>query len=423
MEKIIVKKSKPLTGAVDISGAKNAALPVLAATLLCEEECVIKNVPKLTDVDVMHKLLVSLGASVKQDENTFTVCAKKIKKSVAPYELVSKMRASFLVMGPLLSRTGNVSISLPGGCPIGVRPVDLHLKGFSILGAEIKNSHGFISASAKKLTGDRIYLDFPSVGATENIIMAAVLAEGVTTIENCAGEPEIIDLINFLNKMGASITYSGSKCIKIKGVKELHGCEYSIIPDRIEAGTFMLAAAITKGDITVNNIISEHLKPVTAKLREMGAQINEKRSSIRVTVDSKLKNTDVKTLPFPGFPTDMQAQMVALMSLCGGTSVVVETVFENRFLYVSELNRMGANIKIDGRSAIIEGVGHMTGAKVNATDLRAGAALILAGLSARGDTEIGEIGYIDRGYCDLVEKLCSLGADISRCETEDKGLF
>lgn len=416
MEKIIVKKSKPLVGTIDVSGAKNAALPILAATLLSDEECIIENVPSLTDVDVMCKLLECIGATVSKENNTYKICAKKIKHSTAPYELVSKMRASFLVMGSLLSRVGNVSISMPGGCPIGVRPVDLHLKGFSMLGADIKSSHGFICATAKKLVGTKIYLDFPSVGATENIIMASVFAEGTTIIENCASEPEILDLIAFLNKMGANITHSGNKSIKIKGVSKLHGCTHSIIPDRIEAGTFMLASAITRGDITINNVISEHLKPVTAKLQEMGANVFEKRTSIHISCDRKLKNTSVKTLPFPGFPTDMQAQMTALMSLCGGTSIVIETVFENRFLYVSELNRMGANIKIDGRSAIIEGVGHITGTKVNATDLRAGAALILAGLCARGDTEIGEIGYIDRGYCNFVEKLNSLGAEIIRTD-------
>lgn len=413
MEKIIVKKSAPLKGSVKINGAKNAALPILAACLLCEGECVIKNVPRLSDIDIMEKILLDLGVSVRRDSDIFYVNAKKIKKSTSPYELVSKMRASFLVMGPLLARTGKVSISLPGGCQIGVRPVDLHLKGFSLLGAEIKNTHGVITASAKCLSGNKIYLDFPSVGATENIIMAAVLSDGVTVIENCASEPEIIDLINFLNQCGANVNYSGSKSIKIKGVKSLSGCEYSIIPDRIEAGTFMLAAAVTKGDITVNNVIAEHLKPVTAKLREMGAEVYEKKNSVRVKANGKLKNTDVKTLPFPGFPTDMQSQMAVLMSLSGGTSVVIETIFENRFQYVSELNRMGAKIKIDGRSAIVEGVSSMTGAKVNATDLRAGAALVLAGLAAKGDTEIGQIEYIDRGYCNLVGRLKELGADIN----------
>lgn len=417
MEKIIVKKSDSLVGKVDISGAKNSALPVLAATILCGGKCVINNVPDLSDINIMEQLLLNIGVKVYREKDVFIADAEKIKNCVAPYELVSKMRASFLVMGPLLARKGKVSISLPGGCPIGVRPVDLHLKGFDILGADIKNSHGFISATAKKLTGGKIYLDFPSVGATENIIMASVLAEGTTIIENCAGEPEIIDLINFLNKAGADITYGGNKNIKIKGVKELRGCEYSIIPDRIEAGTFMLAAALTKGDITINRVISEHLKPVTAKLREMGVDITEKKSSVRVRSEGRLKSTDIKTLPFPGFPTDMQSQMAVLMSMSSGTSVVVETIFENRFRYVSELNRMGANIKIDGRSAIVEGVNSMTGAKVNATDLRAGAALVLAGLVAKGDTEIGEIEYIDRGYCNLVEKLKSLGADINKIET------
>lgn len=415
-KKIIVKKSGPLCGKVAINGAKNAALPILAATLLCDEKCVIKNVPNLSDIDVMKKLLESCGAEVSFKDGVFETETKKIKNCFTPYELVSKMRASFLVMGPLLARCGKVSISMPGGCPIGVRPVDLHLKGFDILGAEIKNSHGFIHAAAKELTGGKIYLDFPSVGATENIIMAAVTAKGTTVIENCACEPEIMDLIGFLNKMGANITYNGTKNIKIKGVEKLHACEYSIIPDRIEAGTFMIAAALTRGDITVNCVIPAHLKPVCAKLREMGVVVEEKKNSVRVTAKKKICATDVKTLPFPGFPTDMQAQMAVLCAATSGTSVIVETVFENRFLYVSELNRMGANIKIDGRSAIVEGNSHMTGAKVNATDLRAGAALVLAGLVAKGSTEIGEIEYIDRGYCDLVEKMCSLGADIERVD-------
>lgn len=414
MEKIIVKKSGPLCGSVKIDGAKNAALPILAATLLCDDKCVIKNIPYLSDIEVMKKLLQCCGAEVSFEDGVFCTQTRKIKNSVAPYELVSKMRASFLVMGPLLSRSGKVSISLPGGCPIGVRPVDLHLKGFSVLGAEIKHSHGFICASAKELTGGKIYLDFPSVGATENIIMAAVTAKGTTIIENCACEPEILDLIGFLNKMGANITYSETKSIKIRGVEKLHGCEYSIIPDRIEAGTFMIAAALTGGDVTVNSVVPAHLKPVCAKLSEMGAVVEEKKNSVRVSVSSKMHATDVKTLPFPGFPTDMQAQMTVLCANVTGTSVVVETVFENRFLYVSELNRMGANIKIDGRSAIVEGKTHMTGAKVQATDLRAGAALVLAGLVAKGDTQIGDIEYIDRGYYHFVEKMKSLGADICK---------
>ncbi len=416
MKKIIVRKSGPLCGKIGIYGSKNSALPVLAASLLCSGKCEIKNIPRISDTDIMEKLLESTGAKVIRDNDTFIIDSSKIKNCMAPYELVSQMRASFLVMGPILARKGKVSISMPGGCAIGVRPIDLHLKGFEGLGAEVKKSHGIISACAKKLTGARIYLDFPSVGATENIIMAAALAEGETIIENCANEPEIADLINFLNKSGANITCAGANVIKIKGVKELGGCVHTIIPDRIEAGTFMIAAALTKGELTLTNVITEHLKPVSAKLKEMGVNIEEKRNSICVKASGKLKSTNVKTLPFPGFPTDMQAQMAVLMSKCSGTSVVIETVFENRFQYVSELNRMGANIKIDGRSAIVEGVNSMTGAKVNATDLRAGAALVLAGLVAKGDTEIGKIEYIDRGYCDFVEKLKKIGADIDRIE-------
>ena len=414
MEKIIVKKSPPLTGSVRISGSKNASLPILAATLLCDGESVIHNIPPLSDVKLMCQLLEGLGAKIGYDGNTATVSTPKIKSHIAPYEPVSKMRASFLVMGPMLAKTGRTRISLPGGCPIGVRPVDLHLKGFAAMGAKVTTGHGYVEAKADKLHAAKIYLDFPSVGATENLIMAAALAEGQTIIENAATEPEIVDLADFLNRAGARIAGAGSDTLCIDGVRELRGCTYSVIPDRIEAGTFMVAAAITHGKLEVQNIICDHLKPVSAKLREMGAVITEEGSRLTVDASGRLKSVDIKTLPYPGFPTDMQAQMAALMSNTDGTSIVVETIFENRFLYVNELARMGANIKIDGRSAIVEGVRSMSGAPVNATDLRAGAALILAGLAAKGDTEIGSIEHIDRGYDHIVEKLKSIGAKIDR---------
>ena len=414
MEKIIVKKSPPLSGNVHISGSKNASLPILAASLLCNGESVIQNVPALSDVTLMCSLLKGLGAHILCDGSTVTVSTPKIKSHVAPYEPVSKMRASFLVMGPMLAKTGRTRISLPGGCPIGVRPVDLHLKGFAAMGAKVTTGHGYVEAKADKLHAAKIYLDFPSVGATENLIMAAALAEGQTTIENAATEPEIVDLADFLNRAGARIAGAGSDTLTIDGVNELHGCTYRVIPDRIEAGTFMVAAAVTHGKLEIDNIICDHLKPVSAKLREMGVQIQEDGTRLTVDATGKLKSVDIKTLPYPGFPTDMQAQMAALMSTIDGTGVVVETIFENRFLYVNELARMGAHIKIDGRSAIVEGVKSMSGAPVNATDLRAGAALILAGLAAKGDTEIGSIEHIDRGYDHIVEKLRQVGAKIER---------
>lgn len=414
MEKIIVRKSPPLDGCVKISGSKNAVLPILAATLLCEGECIIKNVPHLSDVSLMCSLLESLGASISCLCDGIHIITPRIKTGIAQYDYVSKMRASFLVMGPLLAKTGRARVSLPGGCPIGQRPVDLHLKGFAAMGAKITNGHGYVEAKADKLTASKIYLDFPSVGATENLMMAACITEGQTIIENAATEPEITDLANFLNKSGAKITGAGSGTLYISGVSSLKGCEHSIIPDRIEAGTFMVAAASTHGCVTIKNIIPDHLKPVTAKLREMGAKIDESKTSLCIDASGKLRNVDIKTLPYPGFPTDMQAQMASLMSRNDGSAMVVETIFENRFLYVPELMRMGAHIKIDGRSAIIDGVRQMTGTAVNATDLRSGAALIVAGLCAKGDTEIGNIFHIDRGYYDIVDKLKSLGAKIER---------
>ncbi len=416
MEKIVVKKSSPLSGCVSVGGSKNASLPILAATLLCSGKCVIKNVPQLSDVKLMCSLLEKLGAKIDYENNDICICVPKIKSHIAPYEQVSKMRASFLVMGPLLARYGRTRISLPGGCPIGQRPVDLHLKGFAAMGAKIGLGHGYIEAKTDKLHSAKIYLDFPSVGATENLMMAATLSDGQTIIENAATEPEIVDLANFLNSAGAKILGAGLGTICIDGVSELTGCEYSVISDRIEAGTFMVAAAATHGCVKLENIHPSHLKPVIAKLREMGSLIEEGENHIYIDASKKLKCVDIKTLPYPGFPTDMQAQMGALMSSTEGTGIITETIFENRFLYVSELQRMGANIKIDGRCAIIDEVRHISGAKVNATDLRSGAALIIAGLCAKGDTEIGNIWHIERGYCDIVEKLQKLGANIEKIE-------
>ncbi len=415
MEKILVEKSPPLKGTVRISGAKNAALPILAATLLGTEDIILEDVPKLKDVQIMCEVLESLGSKVEYlEDNVLKINSANITSYETKYELMSKMRASFLVMGPLLARLGKTKNSMPGGCAIGSRPIDLHLKGFKALGAEIDVDHGDIGAYAERLVGDVIYLDFPSVGATENIMMAATMAEGETVIDNAAMEPEIVDLSNFLNKLGADIKGAGTSTIRIKGVKKLGGAFHQIIPDRIEAGTFMVAAAISGGDVLVDNVINSHLKPVIAKLREAGCTVLEENDSIRVIADKKLKAIDIKTLPYPGFPTDMQAQFMALMTTLEGTSSVMETVFENRFMHVEELKKMGAQIRIEGRSAILTGVDEIKGAKVEASDLRAGAALVLAGIVADGTTEIGNIYHIDRGYDGIEEKFSNLGAIIYR---------
>ncbi len=419
MAKYIISEGRPLKGTVKINGAKNSVLPIIAASLLADGICVIEEIPYLNDVNVMCDLLKSLGAKVELSENSnkLKINSQGISNTTAPYELVNKLRASFLVMGPLLAKTGVAKISLPGGCAIGTRPVDLHIKGFAAMGAEITQGHGYIEARTRgKLIGSKIYLDFPSVGATENIIMAATLAEGQTIIENAAIEPEIVDLVTFLTSMGAEIKGAGTDTIKINGVERLRGTSHAIIPDRIEAGTFMVAAAITGGDITIENVLPDHLKPISAKLRETGVEVSEELTSIRVIGNNSLKAIDIKTHPYPGFPTDMQAQMTALMSKAEGTSIIIEAIFENRFMHVSELKRMGANIKIEGRSAVIEGTPNLMGAQVKATDLRAGAALILAGLAAEGTTEITEIEHIERGYLGIEKKLRALGANIIRVE-------
>ena len=420
MEKLIIHGGHELHGRVKISGAKNAVLPIIAATLLAQDKpCVLDEVPYLNDVCTIAEVLRQLGAKVdfNRQQHTLFVDSTVLKTVDAPYDLVRKMRASFVIMGPLLARYGKAKISMPGGCAIGTRPIDLHLKGFEALGAEIEIGHGFISATAPNgLKGTSIYLDFPSVGATENIIMAACMAEGQTILENAAQEPEIIDLANFLNIMGAKIRGAGTNVIKITGVPKLIGHNYTIIPDRIEAGTYMVAVAMTGGDIYIENAISEHLKPVIAKLNEAGVKIEEDIDCIRVSCNKRPKAIDIKTLPYPGFPTDMQAQFMAMLTIADGTGLVTETVFENRFMHVDELKRMGACIKVDGRTSIVEGVPSLNGCQVKATDLRAGAAMVLAGLVANGETEVSYIHHIDRGYDNLVEKLCGLGADICRVD-------
>lgn len=413
---IVVKESKPLKGTVRVSGAKNAVLPIIAATLLVDGVSVIKSVPNLRDVNVMSDLLRYLGAKVQYDGETLVVDATEIKETEAPYHLVNKMRASFLVMGSLLARFNTAKISMPGGCAIGTRPIDLHLKGFKAMGAEIISDHGYIEAAAQKLAGSKIYLDFPSVGATENIMMAAVLAEGTTTIENAAEEPEIVDLANFLNKMGAKVRGAGTNTIKITGVEKLEAVEHTVIPDRIEAGTYMVAAAMTRGDVFVDNVIIDHIKPVVAKLIEVGCTVEEHENGVRVIGAQEIMPTNIKTLPHPGFPTDMQSQFMAMLCLAKGKSTITETVFENRFMNVPELIRMGANIEINGKSAIVEGRDRLTGSEVMATDLRAGAALVISGLVAEGETIVKNIYHIERGYVDLVGKLSMLGAEIYKVE-------
>lgn len=416
MEKLVIHGGKPLEGTVRVSGAKNAVLPIIVASMLGMTQSVLTEIPKLDDVHTVCEVITSLGVQIEQPQaGTLVIDASHLTSTSAPYDLVRRMRASFLVMGPLLARKGHAKISLPGGCSIGARPIDLHLKAFEAMGAVINLENGDIEASVENgLKGAQIYLDFPSVGATENVLMAASLAEGRTVLENAAEEPEIVDLATYLNSMGANIRGAGTNVIRIEGVKELHGANHSVIPDRIEAGTFMVGAAMTGGNVYVENALSEHLKPLVAKLKEVGATVEEDIDGIRVIGHKPLRPADIKTLPYPGFPTDMQAQFMALTTICQGTSVITETVFENRFMHVDEFKRMGAKIRIEGRSAIVEGVPRLKGADVNATDLRAGAALVLAGLVAEGETKVGYLYHIDRGYDNLVQKLQRLGADIVR---------
>lgn len=418
MEKIVVRESSPVEGRVKIDGAKNSALPLLAASLLGTEDIILEDVPKLADVKVMMEVLKHLGAKIEYlDENTVRINSKDLTSYLTPYDLMDKMRASFLVMGPLLARLHKTQTVMPGGCAIGARPVDLHLKGFAALGAKIDEDASVIGAEAVGgLKGDIVYLDFPSVGATQNIMMAACQAKGETTLENAAKEPEIVDLANFLNKMGAKVRGAGTSCIKIEGVEKLTGCTHQIIPDRIEAATFLVASAINQGDLIVENIITSHIRPVIAKLRETGCIIEEftDKDEIRIIGPKDLKATSIKTMPYPGFPTDVQAQFMTLMCVCKGNSKVEETVFENRFMHVDELIKMGAIIATEGKEARIAGVPKLVGADVKATDLRAGAALVLAGTVAEGETTVNDIYHIDRGYWDFVGKLKSIGVDVDR---------
>ena len=417
MERLLIKGGKPLHGSVRVSSAKNAVLPIIVATLLPSTPATVLDVPDLDDVITICSVLESLGVIVKKQGSSLTFDASGLNKSEASYELMSRMRASFLIMGPLLSKMGYAKIALPGGCMIGSRPIDLHLKAFEALGAKITVGNGFVEGYAPQgLKGTTIYLDFPSVGATVNILMAAVLAEGRTIIENAAEEPEIVDLVTFLSSMGANIKGAGTNVIRIEGVKELRGISHTVIPDRIEAGTYMIAAAMAGGDVTIENVLTEHLKPLLAKLSEAGVKVIKDIDSVRVISDGNISSTDIKTMPYPGFPTDLQAQFMALMTVSNGESKITETVFENRFMHVGELRRMGASIQVEGRCATVRGVPFLNGAFVRATDLRAGAALVLAGLAAHGETEIGELHHIDRGYDHLVEKLQGLGAEISRVE-------
>ncbi|HNP60633.1 MAG TPA: UDP-N-acetylglucosamine 1-carboxyvinyltransferase [Nitrospirales bacterium] len=414
MDQIRITGGLPLKGAVEIGGAKNAALPILAATLLGGGECVIDHVPRVRDVMTMGKLLALLGVTVQEEGDRIRLDAAQVQSIEAPYDLVKTMRASILALGPLLARLGEAKVSLPGGCAIGTRPVNLHLKGLEMMGAEIQVEHGYIHAKACRLKGARIDLDFPTVTGTENLIMAACLAEGTTSLHNVAREPEITDLCAFLTKRGAKIHGTGTDTITIEGVKELHGAGHWVIPDRVEAGTYLMAGAITGGNVMVKGCMTDHLGSVLKKIQEMGAELTECHDGVRICRSGPLKAVEMKTLPYPGFPTDLQAQMMALMSVAEGVSVISETIFEGRFLHVPELHRMGASIEIDGPHAVVKGVPLLTGAPVMASDLRASAGLVLAGLAADGETTVSRVYHLDRGYERLEEKFQALGAKIER---------
>lgn len=419
MGKLLVEGGTKLAGKVRVSGAKNAALAIMAATVLVDGKAVLESIPDIEDVRVFIEILRQMGMEVSQDEKGHLIFDGSLLKGwEASYELAKRLRASNLLLGPLLSRCGKAEISMPGGCNIGTRPIDLHIKGLEAMGARIKVEHGIIYAEAKKMKGAHIYLDFPSVGATENIMTAASLAEGTTVIENAAKEPEIVDLASFLSSLGVRVRGAGTDVIKIEGVKRISGCQHAIIPDRIEAGTFMVAAALNNSDLFIENVIPEHLEPVTAKLREMGVSVEIYEDTIHVMGKEFYKPVDIKTYPYPGFPTDMQSQFIVLLTQANGDSVVIENVFENRLKVAAELKRMGANIKVEGRAAIITGNQKLSGAPVRATDLRSGAALILAGLAAKGTTEVFGLRHIDRGYEHIEDKLNALGAKIVRVEEE-----
>jgi UDP-N-acetylglucosamine 1-carboxyvinyltransferase len=418
-EKIIIEGGNKLTGILNISGAKNSAVGVIPAVVLSNEKCIIRNLPNIKDVIYLKDLLLSLGAKVEmEDISTMLVDSSTINNYTADYELAKQMRASYYFLGALLGRFKKAEVPFPGGCDIGVRPIDQHIKGFEALGAKVTIEHGVIKAEAEELIGAPIYMDVVSVGATINIMLAASRAKGITTIENAAKEPYIVDVANFLNAMGANIKGAGTDIIKIKGVDELKGCEHTIIPDFIEAGTYMIAAAATRGDVTLKNVIPTHVEAISAKMKEMGIEIHEFEDSIRIKCDKKPKAVNLKTLPYPGFPTDVQQPMSVLLSMAEGTSIVAESIWEGRFKYVDELKRMGAKIKVEDRIAVVEGIDKLWGTSVYATDLRAGAAMVVAGLVADGETIIGNIKHIDRGYEFLEDKLVSLGAKIKRVRVE-----
>lgn len=422
MEQYVIKGGQPLEGEVTIAGAKNAALGILAAAVMTDQEVIIENVPNVRDTRVLLQAIEGISAKVRYiDEHTVSICGASINPNsdlCVDDEFIRKIRASYYLLGALLGKYKRSQVALPGGCDIGARPINLHIKGFEALGAQVDITNGTISTYAEELIGSHIYMDVASVGATINIMMAAVLAEGKTTIENAAKEPHIVDVANFLNSMGANIKGAGTDVIRIRGVKELHGTTYSIIPDQIEAGTFMVAAAATKGNVLIKNVIPKHLEAITSKLNEIGAHVIEYEDSVRVMSDKRLKSTNIKTLPYPGFPTDMQPQMAVTLALSNGTSIVTESIFENRFKYVAELTRMGAHIRVEGNTAIIDGVESFTGANVAAPDLRAGAALVIAALVADDFSVVSDIKYIQRGYEKFDEKLQCLGAKIEKVDTE-----
>ena len=421
MEKLVINGGRVLKGSVDINGAKNSAVAILPAAIMSSEgKCVIDNVPDIEDVHCLERILTSLGCTVnKLDNNTLEIDATDVTRVEACTSDVRRMRASYYFIGALLSRFKKAKVELPGGCPIGVRPIDQHIKGFEALGAKVTIEHGAVIVEAEKLQGANIFFDVVTVGATINVMIAAALAEGTTVLENVAKEPHVVDVANFLNSMGADIKGAGTDVIRIKGVEKLTGCNYSVIPDQIEAGTFMIAAVATKGDVTIKNIIPKHLEPIAAKLTEMGAIVEEGDDSVRVYVDGDLKGVNVKTAPYPGFPTDVQQPMSALLSTVPGKSLIAESIWESRHKHIDELKKMGATIKVEGRTAIIEGQDKLVGAKVIATDLRAGAAMVIAGLVAEGVTEIFEIEHIDRGYPHIENKFSALGADITRVVVEE----
>ena len=419
MEQYAIKGGNPLVGEVEIGGAKNAALAILAASLMTDETVLVENMPDVRDTNVLLQAMQSIGVMVERiDRHTVKLNGSQIHKLVIEDDYIKKIRASYYLLGALLGKYKQADVSLPGGCNIGLRPIDQHIKGFRALGAKVSIEHGLIITKADKLMGNHIYMDVVSVGATINLMMASVMAEGQTIIENAAKEPHVVDLANFLNSMGASIKGAGTDVIRIKGVAKLHGTEYAIVPDQIEAGTFMFAAAVTKGDVTVKNVIPKHLESISAKLLEIGCEVKESDDEVRVVASKSLTHTHVKTLPYPGFPTDMQPQIAVALALASGTSIVTESIFENRFKYVDELTKMGANIKVEGNTAIIDGVNRYTGAGITAPDLRAGAALVLAALAAEGFSTVDDIHFIERGYEDFPEKLQSLGGIIEKVDSE-----